>query len=668
MGACFDVILRMSLTASFVIAAVFFIRLLLMHAPKRYSYVLWLVVLIRLICPVAPESRFGVVPDMAWVSGEVHTAEERTSDKQEYDREPSTEAVWVSGGAIQNEARFPDIQGAADVPADMDIPVSESVNGEAHLEAAYRAAGTDENPVSGQRLWWVSDAAWNVVGLCWLCGCLIFLSYGLAGYFRLRYRLYQKKKQLICIDRNTVEKVEKPVFVQHRLVRIMEDSGIGAPFTVGIFRPVVCLPEGLLPFQREMVLAHESVHIRRWDNLVKLIAYAVRCMHWFNPLVWLAFRYFEEDMETSCDEAVLRRVGYERRKEYAKTLLALSECQEKAGGFYPVSFGRKNAKGRIRNVLSAKKAGMWVVLGSAALVAVTVVVLLADHKPASAMGEQGPEDVQVESDVLEELHQQELMQAELEQLQEELASREEELRQQQEELARWEAELAAYQELIKSLSAEPRTMEILVSARTRIVNGTLPEGAVCLADSEGYLNYTDGAVTAVYTDGVCALLCNPRLRFGETGVAVSYSFPLDGMENGSVSMTAAYGCRINPISGAVSFHSGIDFAAEEGTPVYAVADACVYRTGFDEENGNYVILIHANDEVTYYTHCQSVGVQAGDIVDRGQQIATVGSTGKSTGAHLHFALSRQGAFIVPELEGVDRPLSEDSVMVLPVER
>ncbi|MBD5466563.1 MAG: peptidoglycan DD-metalloendopeptidase family protein [Lachnospiraceae bacterium] len=703
MGECFQVIVRMSLTATFVIAAVFLIRMLLLRAPRRYSYVLWLVVLIRLICPAAPAARFGVVPDMARMFGEHQIIGEQAQDGQAQDTFPAAGSVWTPGGYAQNGTQLADVQKVIVAPDAAGVPISDVDKWNPPSGEAENVADTQEHSGSGQRLWWVSDAAFHTVVWCWLCGCLIFLGYGAVSYLRLKYRLHQKELKVIDME---ADRETRGVFklLRSRRVMILTDSEIGAPFTVGIFRPVICLPEGLLPFQREMVLAHENMHIRRRDNLSKLLAYAVRCVHWFNPFVWLAFRYFEEDMEASCDEAVLRELGYERRKEYAKTLLALSECGRDAGGFYPVSFGRKNAKGRIRNVLSVKKARTWVVLASVSVVAVAAAVLLVNRKSAQEAQNsaddrvitdagEGTQDNLIEEDDqiepgtqeayatrVEELNRQEELQAEMEELNRQLEEGHDQVLEEIEEQhaengADQETELAAQvtysaevQELLDALGVEAKTKDILYSARDRVLNGLLPEGEICLEDSEGYRYYADQAVPAIYADGVCALLCNPRVRFGESGLLdVAYTFPLDGIEDGSVMMSAAYGCREHPISGEVSFHSGMDFAAEKGTPIYAVAEACVYRTGYDAENGNYVILIHANGELTYYAHCESVEVQAGDIVERGQQIAAVGSTGNSTGAHLHFAVSRRGAFVLPVLTNGYTSLSTDSIIVIPVE-
>ena len=129
-------------------------------------------------------------------------------------------------------------------------------------------------------------------------------------------------------------------------------------------------------------------------------------------------------------------------------------------------------------------------------------------------------------------------------------------------------------------------------------------------------------------------------------VGILYRYPVEG-----ASISSAFGTRIHPITQEEKVHSGVDFAAEEGTPIVAAADGTVVKTGFDEENGNYVILQHSNGDATYYTACKEILTQEGSEVSVGDQIATVGSTGTSTGPHLHFAVSRQGEFVEPEFIG-----------------
>lgn len=130
-------------------------------------------------------------------------------------------------------------------------------------------------------------------------------------------------------------------------------------------------------------------------------------------------------------------------------------------------------------------------------------------------------------------------------------------------------------------------------------------------------------------------------------VEIQYSNPCPSYTR----IADSFGVRTNPVTGEQRAHNGIDFAADMGADVLAAADGTVYQTGFDFGNGNYIILYHVmSGEYTYYTHCQEILVTEGDSVTAGQEIATVGSTGRSTGPHLHFALSRDGEYVEPVFE------------------
>lgn len=104
---------------------------------------------------------------------------------------------------------------------------------------------------------------------------------------------------------------------------------------------------------------------------------------------------------------------------------------------------------------------------------------------------------------------------------------------------------------------------------------------------------------------------------------------------GEYKITALFGGRVHPITGETLSHGGTDIGAPEGTAVQAAAAGTVEAAGFDREDGNYVLLTHGGGVQTYYTALKDLAVQAGDTVTQGQEIGTVGSTGASTGAHLH---------------------------------
>ena len=134
-------------------------------------------------------------------------------------------------------------------------------------------------------------------------------------------------------------------------VRICD--GISTPFLLGLVHPRVYLPASLPEADREWVLAHEKAHLRRGDNWWKVLGFALLGVYWFHPLVWVCWALFCRDLETACDEAVIRNYSVQDRQSYAGTLLRCS-----APGFSlaaPLAFSEGNVKGRIRAIAGYKK-------------------------------------------------------------------------------------------------------------------------------------------------------------------------------------------------------------------------------------------------------------------------------------------------------------------------
>ena len=102
--------------------------------------------------------------------------------------------------------------------------------------------------------------------------------------------------------------------------------------------------------------------------------------------------------------------------------------------------------------------------------------------------------------------------------------------------------------------------------------------------------------------------------------------------------TSEFGVRTHPISGDLRFHAGIDIAAEKGTNIYSAFDGTIAEADYDNWNGNYIKIKHDNNIMTVYCHCEKLNVKKGQKIRAGEIIATVGSTGSSTGPHLHFEL------------------------------
>ncbi len=111
---------------------------------------------------------------------------------------------------------------------------------------------------------------------------------------------------------------------------------------------------------------------------------------------------------------------------------------------------------------------------------------------------------------------------------------------------------------------------------------------------------------------------------------------------------SAFGWRIDPITGHSALHTGLDFQAQTGTPIQAAAGGVVVTQEFHAAYGNMVEIDHGNNLVTRYAHASQVFVKKGDLVKRGQKIASVGTSGRSTGPHLHFEVLMQGVFQDPQ--------------------
>ena len=108
-----------------------------------------------------------------------------------------------------------------------------------------------------------------------------------------------------------------------------------------------------------------------------------------------------------------------------------------------------------------------------------------------------------------------------------------------------------------------------------------------------------------------------------------------------------YGMRIHPTLGVEQFHNGVDFASPKGTAIYAAYDGVVVAATYSGTMGNYVMIDHGDGLYTIYMHASALYVEKDDIVVRGETIAAVGSTGRSTGNHLHFSVRLNGEYTSP---------------------
>lgn len=112
-------------------------------------------------------------------------------------------------------------------------------------------------------------------------------------------------------------------------------------------------------------------------------------------------------------------------------------------------------------------------------------------------------------------------------------------------------------------------------------------------------------------------------------------------------VTSRFGYRHDPINGEYKLHKGLDIAAEKGSGIVSVFNGSVVQTGYDDGYGNFIIVDHNNGLKTLYAHCDTIIANCGDVINQGEIIATVGSSGRSTGNHLHFEIIKNDIKIDP---------------------
>ena len=147
---------------------------------------------------------------------------------------------------------------------------------------------------------------------------------------------------------------------------------IDSPAVYGIFRPKIIIPESYKDKELEHVVRHERMHIRRLDNLWRIVGFLTACIHWFNPLSWVFLKAFLNDLELACDEMAVSGYCAEERKEYARTLLACSQGKS----LLVSAFGGAKVRTRIENVLSYKKMTAFSAIGFTLLVLVITFTLM----------------------------------------------------------------------------------------------------------------------------------------------------------------------------------------------------------------------------------------------------------------------------------------------------
>ncbi len=342
-----DVVQEMASQAGIVILLILLCRLFVRNISKKACYFLWAIVAIRLLCPIMVPSEFSIFntfedKNVVRLENEASAILQlETSDKLSDSN--VLQGNGIVGEGVVSEQQLSEIEKQPINPA----------NGVVNMGNGSILGG---NPTG------IGSVA-NVINitfpfLLWMIGMSIMLTYGIFAYWRLKRKL------------RFATKIEDGVFESEQIV---------SPFVFGVLKPVIYLPLRLEEREREYILAHERYHIKRRDYLIKLLAYGLLSVYWFQPLVWVSFYLMSRDMEMSCDEQVIKSLEVDERKAYSMLLLSFA-----SGKRFPLpsplAFGENDTKSRIKQILNYKSPTLWGILIAFFLIVIVAVACLTDAK------------------------------------------------------------------------------------------------------------------------------------------------------------------------------------------------------------------------------------------------------------------------------------------------
>ncbi|MBQ8816800.1 MAG: hypothetical protein IJZ84_05935 [Lachnospiraceae bacterium] len=200
------------------------------------------------------------------------------------------------------------------------------------------------------------------VTLIWLAGATVLLLYTAISYLRLRRKL--------------------DTAVWHR-GRTWKSERVSSPFLLGFRNPRIYVPFKMDEQTLAHVVAHEQAHLHRKDHWWKLLGFLLLAIHWFNPLMWLAYALLCRDIELACDEKVIKELDHEQRADYTQALVSCSVNRHIAAAC-PLAFGEVGVKERVKSVLHYKKPAFWIMVPTAVACLVVVVCFLTNPKEPSA--------------------------------------------------------------------------------------------------------------------------------------------------------------------------------------------------------------------------------------------------------------------------------------------
>ena len=254
------------------------------------------------------------------------------------------------------------------IPSAETIPLNIGMDTTPTINSGISAINNAVNPIISQSNTPMAGASVNplqiTIGIyeyIWIFGMIALALYTAISYWRLHRKV------------DTAVRYKDNIF---------QSENVSSPFVLGIIKPRIYLPFKINGQYLEHVVAHEQAHIRRKDHWWKPIGFLLLTIHWFNPLMWLAYVLLCRDIELACDEKVIKELGNEQRGDYTQALVACSVNRRMIAAC-PLAFGEVSVKERVKSVMNYKKPAFWVIIISVIVCVGVAVCFLTNPKQDS---------------------------------------------------------------------------------------------------------------------------------------------------------------------------------------------------------------------------------------------------------------------------------------------
>ncbi len=233
------------------------------------------------------------------------------------------------------------------IPSAETIPLNIGMDTTPTINSGINAINNAVNPIISQSNTPMAGTSVNpmqiTIGIyeyLWIFGMIVLALYTAISYWHLHCKV------------DTAVRYKDNIF---------QSENVSSPFVLGIVKPRIYLPFKLDGQNLEHVVAHEQAHIHRKDHLWKPLGFLLLTLHWFNPLIWLAYVLLCRDIELACDEKVIKELGNEQRADYTQALVACSVNRRMIAAC-PLAFGEVGVKERVRSVMNYKKPAFWIII------------------------------------------------------------------------------------------------------------------------------------------------------------------------------------------------------------------------------------------------------------------------------------------------------------------